>query len=331
MAKDTFNPSDQYNSITRKDFRKKFVLKKFHLKGHRASIYCLDHFSEPHTFISAGGDGLVVKWDMSNPDVGHVIAQVESNIYAIKYLSQLNRLVIGNMFGGLHWIDVNTNENIKNTQSHEKGVFAITEIKGFVYSGGGKGKLIKWSAEDCRPLETIQLSNSSIRCIDYSPVHDEIAIGSSDYSIYILDADTLQLKRHIPNAHENSVFCLKYSPDGKYIMSGGRDAHLKVWDIAGDYELISTQPAHWFTINQIVFSPDGQLFATASRDKSIKFWDSNNFRVVKVIDRVRLMGHSHSVNTILWSSYNNWIASAGDDKAVMGWDLVDSKRFFKES
>jgi WD40 repeat protein len=307
-----------------------FVLKKFHLEGHRASIYCLDHFDEPHTFISAGGDGLVVKWDMTKPKIGHVVAQVQANIYSVKYIKPLNRLVIGNMFGGIHWIDVYSNENIKNVAHHENGVFALEWIKGHIYSGGGKGKLTKWSAEECRPLETLQLSNASIRCIDYSPVHDEIAVGSSDYSIYILDANTLSIKRQIPNAHANSVFTLRYSPNGKYLMSGGRDAHLKVWDIAAEYELKSMQPAHWFTINQIVFSPDGEIFATASRDKSIKFWYTNNFRILKVIDRVRLMGHSHSVNSILWSEYNNWIASAGDDKTVMGWELVESERFFGE-
>ncbi len=315
-------------SVTEKDFRSIYIRKKCHITGHKAAIYALDKANEANTIYSGGGDGLVVKWDLDRPETGQVVAQVKSNIFSLKYIPTLHRLAIGNMFGGVHWIDLHTSKNIKNVQVHEKGVFDIQWINGHIYTAGGQGKLTKWSAEDCRPLETIQLSNKSLRRFHYSSIHNEIAIGSSDYSIYILNADDLSIKKVIKNAHNNSVFTVQYSPDGQFLMSGGRDAFLRVWDLSNNYELISEQPAHWFTINQIVFSPDQTIFATASRDKSIKIWDAQTFKILKVIERVRSLAHTHSINSLFWQNENEWLISCSDDRSIMGWDIMptpDSK------
>jgi WD40 repeat protein len=308
-------------SRTEQDFRTVYIRKRFHLNGHRAAIYALDQGEKPNEVLSGGGDGLVVKWDLDNPEVGQVIAQVQANIFSMKYIPHLHRLAIGNMHGGIHWIDLHTNDNIKNVAIHEKGVFDIQYFNDHIYTVGGQGRLVKWSAEDCRSLETFHISNKSLRSIDYCASRNEIAVGSSDYSIYILDATDLTIKKQIDKAHENSVFTVKYSPDGEHLMSGGRDAMLKVWRTEQEYELVSAQPAHWFTINKIIFSPSGAVFVTASRDKSAKIWDAKTFKVLKVIEKTRLVGHSNSVNSIFWTDYKNTLVTCSDDRLVMGWDV----------
>ncbi|MEQ9007028.1 MAG: WD40 repeat domain-containing protein, partial [Ekhidna sp.] len=47
--------------------------KKLHtFLGHNDSIYTLQELDD-HRFISAGGDGMVVLWDLKLPDEGEVI------------------------------------------------------------------------------------------------------------------------------------------------------------------------------------------------------------------------------------------------------------------
>lgn len=307
---------------TQLDFRKVSIEKKMHCTGHRASVYALDHGDVAGSILSAGGDGLVVRWLPQSPDTGQVIARVDSNVFAMKYLPALHRLAIGNMYGGVHWINLHDNENIRNVAHHEKGVFAMEWINGHLYSLGGQGRLAKWDAEACRVVETVQLSHKSLRGLAYHAERRELAIGSSDYSIYILDADSLAVKRHLADAHTNSVFAVAYSPDGRYLLSGGRDAHLRVWDLEADMRLVSEQPAHWFTINKIAFAPDGRTFATASRDKSIKLWDAATYKLLKVIAKVRYAGHTHSVNDLLWTPQEGWLVSASDDRQLMGWEVT---------
>ncbi len=315
----------KYMSKTDQDFKKIFIKKKFHLIGHRASVYTIDRYNSPDSFITGAGDGFVVKWDINDSEVGTVIAQVKSNIFSLAYIPQFHRLAIGNMYGGIHWIDLKTNENIKNIAHHSKGTFALKLVGAHIYSGGGGGKFTKWNIDNCQPMETIQVTDKSIRSIDYSEIRNEFAIGSSDYSIYILDGTSFEIKRKIENAHENSVFVVRYSGDGNNLMSGGRDAHLKVWDLKNDFENISTQPAHWFTINDIAFQPSGNYFATASRDKHIKVWDAYNFHIVKSIDKFKLAGHKNSVNALRWINDDIFV-SCSDDRTVMGWEFIENDK-----
>ena len=84
----------------------------------------------------------------------------------------------------------------------------------------------------------MQLTNQSLRSLAYSAKRNEIAVGASDNHIYFLDAESLELKHKIENAHDNSVFAVHYSLDEKLLFSGGRDARLKVWNLENACENI---------------------------------------------------------------------------------------------
>lgn len=293
------------------------VQKIARLTGHNASVFALAGDANAQHFLSAAGDGWVVRWDLQQPEIGKVLAKVDTQIFSLLNLPDLNKLVIGNMNGGLHWLDLNNSDLNKNIAHHQKGVFDILHMGESVFTLGGEGRITRWSAAEGRSLESLHLTNQSLRTADYDKTCDEIAVGTSDNSIYILDVNVLEIKKNIQNAHNNSVFTTKYSPDGHYLLSGGRDAHLKIWDAANDFKLLSSQPAHWFTINDIAFSTDGQYFATASRDKTIKIWDAHTFQLLKVIDTIRHGGHLNSVNCLLW--LDDYLISGSDDRSIMVW------------
>lgn len=296
------------------------VQKKVQLTGHNASIYTIQPFSASTQLLSAAGDGWIVKWDVLAPDLGKLIAKVEGNIFSLLFLKKENWLVAGNMYGGLHWIDLKNNHNFKNIAHHQKGVFDLKKIDQHLYTLGGQGMLSQWNIATQQVLYSYQLTNKSLRSIDYSVERQEIAIGASDWCIYILNAKDLTIKHIIKNAHDNSVFSVKYAPNGKHLWSGGRDAHLKIWDLE-TFKNINAQPAHWYTINHITFDPSGRLAATASRDKTIKIWDTENFKLLKVIDTIRHGCHINSVNKLLWSSHDDMLLSCSDDRSIIGWEI----------
>lgn len=307
------------------------------LTGHNGGVFTLEHSFPEHLFLSGAGDGWIVEWDLTQPKDGALIAQAEdTQVGGRASVFSLLRTIVpkegggemyiaGNLNGGLHWIYPKNKSANKDILHHKKGVFDIQFFNNEIYTTGGGGLLTKWSVEEMRPIESIQLSNKSLRQMAFSPNEKELAVGASDGNIYILDLSNFSIKKIIQDAHDNSVFTLAYSPDGKYLWSGGRDAHLKIWDLEKDYESVFSEPAHWFTINAIVFSPDGKLVATGSRDKTIKIWDTENFKLLKVIDTIRNGGHINSVNTLLWSTYNNWLLSGSDDRSIIIWEIEDVK------
>lgn len=295
------------------------IAKRHTCTGHRAAVYALSAGGEPGTFLSAAGDGWVVRWHWDNPENGRLLASVETQVFSLASDQETTAIVAGNMNGGLHFIHPDKPEDTRNIQHHQKGVFGLHFLNGELFSVGGDGMLTRWRLTPARSAESLQLSAYALRCLDYCPQRDELAVGASDHHVYLLDARTLAVRNVLREAHSNSVFSVRYTPDGRFLLSGGRDAMLRVWALSDGPNLASEQPAHWFTINDIVFSPDGALFATASRDKTIKIWDAADRRLLKVIDTLRLGGHINSVNALLWMPEG--LVSAGDDRTLMLWDV----------
>lgn len=318
--------------------KKNLSIKKIaQLTGHKGGVFALTQSYPNYLFLSGAGDGWIVEWDLRNPKDGTLIAQAEdtqvgsrASIFSLLRSVSANEgggewIIAGNMNGGTHWIFPQAKTLNKDILQHKKGVYDIQFFYKGIYTTGGDGILTKWSWEEQRPMESIQLSNESLRKMAFSSQRNELAVGASDGNIYILDAFDFSLLQTIEGAHDNSVFALAYSPDGKYLWSGGRDAHLNVWDLKENFKKISSEPAHWFTINAVVFSPDGKLVATGSRDKTIKIWDAQTFQLLKVIDTARNGGHINSVNTLLWSSYNNSLISGSDDRSLIVWEIKEAR------
>ncbi len=296
------------------------VEKTYQLTGHNASVFCVSRAPQKTHFLSGAGDGWLVEWNLEDPEVGRLLAKVETQIFSLKYLEGTSLVVVGNMNGGVHWVDIEQPDQTKNIAHHKKGVFSILHIKDHVFTAGGSGILSRWSIKERRALDSLHLTNQSLRSLDFSPFRNEIAVGASDNAIYLLDADTLKIKQQLLNAHDNSVFSVKYNHEGDLLFSGGRDAMLKVWDLE-TFQCVNAQPAHWFTINDLALSPSGAFLATASRDKTIKVWDAGTFKLLKVLDTVRDGGHINSVNRLFWSSFNNTLVSCSDDRSIILWDM----------
>ena len=299
------------------------------LTGHQGSVYVLADSGAPQYFLSGAGDGWVVEWDLAKPEVGKLLAKIETNIFALLFIKEKNLIVAGNRDGGIHFIDLHDATQNKNVAHHTKGVFSIQLIDNQLITLGGEGSITRWSLAEKRTLESLQLSSKSLRCIDFSALRQEFAVGASDGNIYILDKN-LDLKKII-KAHTNSVFTLKYSPKEDYLLSGGRDALLKVWDINDNFNNITSVPAHLYTLNDMAFHPTNPaLFATASRDKTIKIWYfepqnaelTTGVTLLKVLDTVRYGGHVNSVNSLLWSPFNNQLLSASDDRSIIVWEIL---------
>ena len=99
--------------------------KKGQFLGHNAAVYAICAFKKQDHFLSTGGDGWIVEWDLNRPETGRLLAKTDANIFSMLYLDQKNWVVAGNMYGGLHWIDLNNAVNFKSVLHHKKGVFAL--------------------------------------------------------------------------------------------------------------------------------------------------------------------------------------------------------------
>lgn len=297
------------------------VTKLAQLAGHNAAIFAMCEARDERHIFTGAGDGWVVEWDLLAPDLGKLMAKVDVQVFSLCFLKGVQKVVAGNMNGGVHWIDLKDPNSTKNIAHHQQGVFGIKEINNEVFTVGGDGKISRWDIPEMRSTESCQLANQALRCLDFCEKRSEIAIGGSDGNLYFLDAVTLEIRHILKAAHGSSVFSIQFSPDGKWLFSGGRDAMLKVWDLDDGFRQISSQPAHLFTINSFSFSPDGRFFATGSRDKTIKIWDAKTVELLKVLEGSRDGGHFNSVNKVFWTKHQDILVSCSDDRTAILWKI----------
>ena len=286
--------------------------------GHRDCVYTLERTKNPHQFFSAGGDGLVILWDLTMPDVGELFAQVPASIYALCMDELRNQLWVAQNFDGIHLIDVDSKQEIKSIKITSSSIFDIKIFENNAFIGLSDGTIVVMDVADFEVKKHIKASDKSVRNIAVNPFLREFAVAYSDFSVKIFDLQDFSLKLVVSH-HTNSVFTLSYSPDYQYLISAGRDAHLKIFEVNNQYKLHQDIAAHLFAINDIKFSPDGKLFATCSMDKSIKIWDAEQFKLLKVIDKSRHAGHGTSINKLWWSEYEDLLVSASDDKHISIW------------
>jgi WD40 repeat protein len=290
------------------------------LTGHNQSVYGLQPSSKSNIVFSSAGDGMVVEWDLDQPENGRLIARLSNSIYALHYHAASNLLVLGHNYEGIHLVNWEERKEVGSLKITSSAIFDIQSLGHYLFVATGDGILLKL---DCRTLTiegSVQRSQKSARTIAINAHTGEVAVGYSDHYIRVFSADDLSLVREW-EAHKNSVFTLRYDATGARLLSGSRDARLKVWDTRSGYALHQEVIAHLYAINHLDLSPDGKHFVTCSMDRSVKVWELDEVRLLKVIDKARHAGHGTSVNKVLWTSFHEQLLSASDDRTISVWNI----------
>lgn len=287
------------------------------LSGHRDCIYALAEGATSAHLFSAGGDGLVVLWDLNQPENGELIAQIPKSIYALCYHRESNALLVGQNNEGVHLIDLYEKREKMSLKLEGTSFFDIKIIGQTIVVAAQNGNIYLLDLNTLKSISVLAFSRQSARQIVVNESALEMAVAYSGGMIRIFELGTWRLLREFM-AHEQATFTLKYAPDGSYLISGGRDAHLKIWNTS-DYTLKQDIAAHLFTINDLAFSPDAAYMATCSMDKSVKIWDAQTFQLLKVVDKARHAGHGTSINKVIWTSFDNQIVAASDDRTISVW------------
>lgn len=297
-------------------------VKKLHtLTGHNDCIYTLEGGHVNNQFFSSSGDGMVVSWDLKDPEKGQLIAKLPNSVYALHYHQVTGLLIAGHNYEGIHLLDWQNKKETGSLKLSTAAIFDIRSLEGdSVLVASGDGTVYRVNVKTLTIEARAKYSEKSARTMAINPVTGEVAVGYSDNRIRILDYN-LALKQEVV-AHSNSVFTLQYTPGFDSLLSGSRDARLKLWDARNQYTMSTEVVAHMYAINHLDFSPDRKHFVTCSLDKTIKVWDTRELKLLKVIDRTRHGGHRTSVNKVLWTAHQDQLISASDDRTISVWHLI---------
>jgi WD40 repeat protein len=283
--------------------------------GHQSAVYALCS-DGAGGFFSAGGDGMLVRWNVEAKD-GVLLARIPDNVYCLAYDEDRSILLAGTRGGELFVLPdiLSGSPTVRRFEAHKKGLYKLIVTADGYISSGGDGQILFWDKQ-FQVVGKINNSPESTRALCYDHEHNLWA-GSSDNVIRVYNRD-LQLQSENAS-HSNSVFSISALPQGRMI-SGGRDATLRLWKNTQESE--RTIAAHLLHIHAIELQPSENWIATASMDKTVKIWDANSTELLKVLEKDKLPFHTSSVNALLWLGENR-ILSAGDDRCVVLTEIYD--------
>lgn len=289
-------------------------------QGHTAAVYALCAFGE-RTFLSAGGDGIVVQWYMDRPDHGEAIVNVGEAVFSLHLLVDHQLLLIGTGTGRLLVVDLRTRKETQAIAAHTKGIFRICPLNaGTLACAGGDGILSIWgiSADAAIPfsqLRMIPLCEEKLRDITHSAEGERIIVACGDGSLRELELPDLNERQRF-EGHAKGSNCSAFHPTKPVLISGGKDGQVKVWRAYGGCLLEFA--AHKGSVYATSFDPSGGYLVTAGRDALLKVWDANTLEPVRRSAREK-RAHTHSINTLLW--LGNTLITGSDDRRIHAWVL----------
>jgi WD40 repeat protein len=205
------------------------------ISHHRKGIY--DVFWDDGILYSAGGDGIITKWQY--PDLN----PVESIYLSSKPLRKMvfhpvdPVMAIGSSDGQISLLDKQKFKLISRQKAHDRSVFSLVfHPEGHVlYTGGMDAHLCVWSYPALELLEKVTAHMFTINDLLFNKNQNLLFSASRDKSIRIWDASTLHLQKVLDlnqyKAHINSVNTLHQPPDSNLLYSGSDDRTIKVWEV----------------------------------------------------------------------------------------------------
>lgn len=281
-------------------------------EGHAGAVYALRPEGGGH-FLSAAGDGRVVRWDLADPQHGTAVATVAQAIFALH--ASAHGLCLGLKEGALHVLDLAHRRELHQFTLHQRGLFAFAALGDQLFTAGGDGTICLWNVRDWSLERQVPLTDGKLRGLALSPDGTRLAVACGDGRVRVLETTHLNEQMTL-EAHAEGANCVAWHPGKPVLATAGRDGVVKLWETRSFRGIYQVQ-AHAGTIYAMAFGPTNGLLATAGRDKSAKLWNSGTFDPVARLDHAA-GGHVRSVNTLAWCA-DGTLLTAGDDRKVLAW------------
>ena len=185
-----------------------------------------------------------------------------------------------------------------------------------------------WDVASGKVAASCKLDTEWITAVAFGPDGSELAGGTREGVLYLVDAASGELKSKLvgptgfihavrvasTRRYTRWVHTVAFSEDGKTLLSAGSDSKIHHWNLATKQAEL-TFVRHTERFQSTVFSPDRRLLATGDVKGTVSIWDAVSG------ERLRDCGRHNNMVTALAFSPDGKMLASGDSRGVqLGFD-----------
>ena len=251
----------------------------------RRGVFCLKLRADGRTLLSAGADGRVLSWDVSNGDLRagfSVRAEVRSP-YDSKARPVFKSLdchpdggdvfIAGTRACDIWEIDNDPEVLIFGHTSDLYGCAFNPVVPTQYVTACDSSKVFLWDVKE-RWLQKVFEVGSAARAAAFSPDGAHLAVGLVDGRIKVIDVKRGEAAAPYMHFAVEQISVLKYSPDGAFLAVGSNDNFVDIYAVHNGYRRMSRCKGHSSFIKHLDWDAASRVVQCTSASYELLYFDA---------------------------------------------------------
>lgn len=291
-------------------------------EGHFDTITDIDKYPFGNIAITVSHDESIVIWDFSQNKIVNMIELGDGLLSAVAISPGGNYFVVGSERGQIFLYDFNTQNMISSDKIHKGKVTDIvfSENEKIFFTSSTDGNIMQYDIEKKNIVKGVSFP-SQVICMGISLESKQIAAGTENGHIFILNTEDISSFETISSAHKDWVTGLTFSPDGTKLASVGWDFKLNIFDTSNKNLIKSLAVNTDKPLNCVDWSSDNKLIAIGSSDFNIYAYNPENYEFIHAFRN----GHNGKITGVKFFPDSNVLLSIASDAQVNYWNTINKK------
>ncbi len=180
-----------------------------------------------------------------------------------------------------------------------------------------------WNLAEGRQVFSVRTSQSQAWVMAWQPGGRQFAVGHTDGSLLVLDAETGKTLKKI--SCKGHVLDTAFSPCGRWLATAEEHGLCRIWDTATGDEWAQFPLETPSVVSTVAWSPDGHYLAFSAWDARVRLVDVDRRQLVHDWDS----GHG-CVWHMLWESEGPVLLTSGSYGGIAHWKPADATLLTRE-